>query len=83
MASALTCFSNLVKCFVTTELMRWPGIVSIYGEFLRKTLVFSSEKRWEDLHTRVIEHVSSKNHRRLLFNPLFRTSVLWLSITVE
>lgn len=39
--------------------MRWPGIVSIYGEFLRKTLVFSSEKRWEDLHTRVIEHVCS------------------------
>jgi len=59
MASALTCFSNLVKCFVTTELMRWPGIVSIYGEFLRKTPVFSSEKRWEDLHTRVIEHVRS------------------------
>ncbi|KDR85390.1 hypothetical protein GALMADRAFT_54206 [Galerina marginata CBS 339.88] len=47
---------NLVKCFVTTELMRWPGIEAIYGEFLRKTPVFSSEKRWEDLHTRVIEH---------------------------
>ncbi|KAF8973597.1 26S proteasome non-ATPase regulatory subunit 12 [Flammula alnicola] len=47
---------NLVKCFVTTELMRWPGIEAIYGEFLQKTPVFSSEKRWEDLHTRVIEH---------------------------
>ncbi|KAJ7070762.1 PCI domain-containing protein [Mycena amicta] len=47
---------NLVKCFVTRELMRWPGIVSLYGEFLRKTPVFSEEKRWEDLHTRVIEH---------------------------
>ncbi|KAG6817714.1 hypothetical protein H0H87_004505 [Tephrocybe sp. NHM501043] len=43
-------------CFVTRELMRWPGIVSIYGEFLQQTPVFSSEKRWEDLHTRVIEH---------------------------
>jgi 26S proteasome regulatory subunit N5 len=54
--SKLELHYNLVKCFVTTELMRWPGIVSIYGEFLRKTPVFSSEKRWEDLHTRVIEH---------------------------
>ncbi|KAJ6621119.1 PCI domain-containing protein [Mycena sp. CBHHK59/15] len=47
---------NLVKCFTTRELMRWPGIETIYGEFLRKTPVFSTEKRWEDLHTRVIEH---------------------------
>ena len=50
--------SNLVKCFVTRELMRWPGIESIYGKVLRKTPVFSQEKRWEDLHTRVVEHVS-------------------------
>lgn len=49
--------SNLVKCFVTRELMRWPGIVELYGEFLRATPVFSIEKRWDDLHTRVIEHV--------------------------
>ncbi|KAJ7193362.1 PCI domain-containing protein [Mycena pura] len=47
---------NLVKCFITRELMRWPGIERIYGEFLRKTPVFTSDKRWEDLHTRVIEH---------------------------
>ncbi|EKM84184.1 hypothetical protein AGABI1DRAFT_81883 [Agaricus bisporus var. burnettii JB137-S8] len=47
---------NLVKCFVTKELMRWPGIQSIYGSFLRKTPVFKVEKQWEDLHTRVIEH---------------------------
>ncbi|KXN86774.1 26S proteasome non-ATPase regulatory subunit 12 [Leucoagaricus sp. SymC.cos] len=47
---------NLVKCFVTKELMRWPGIQSIYGGFLRKTQVFKAEKQWEDLHTRVIEH---------------------------
>ncbi|KAM6498474.1 PCI domain containing protein [Amanita muscaria] len=47
---------NLAKCFVTRELMRWPGIESIYGQFLRQTPVFSQEKRWEDLHTRVIEH---------------------------
>ncbi|KAF9056561.1 hypothetical protein BJ165DRAFT_1336930 [Panaeolus papilionaceus] len=47
---------NLVKCFVTKELMRWPGIEGIYGAFLKKTPVFSQEKRWEDLHTRVVEH---------------------------
>ncbi|KAF8632947.1 hypothetical protein AX15_001553 [Amanita polypyramis BW_CC] len=47
---------NLAKCFVTRELMRWPGIETIYGEFLRQTPVFSQDKRWDDLHTRVIEH---------------------------
>ncbi|CAK5280619.1 unnamed protein product [Mycena citricolor] len=47
---------NLVKSFITNELMRWPNIELIYGEFLRKTPVFSIQKRWEDLHTRVIEH---------------------------
>ncbi|KAG6832519.1 hypothetical protein H0H92_000148 [Tricholoma furcatifolium] len=47
---------NFVKCFTTRELMRWPGIESIYGEFLRTTSVFRNEKQWEDLHTRIIEH---------------------------
>ncbi|CDO73463.1 hypothetical protein BN946_scf185013.g98 [Trametes cinnabarina] len=46
----------LVKCFTTPELMRWPGIEVIYGPHLKKTEVFSSDKLWEDLHTRVIEH---------------------------
>lgn len=49
--------SNLVKCFVTRELMRWPGIEALYGPSLHKTSVFANEKQWEDLHTRVIEHV--------------------------
>ncbi|QRW11889.1 26S proteasome non-ATPase regulatory subunit 12 [Ceratobasidium sp. AG-Ba] len=51
---------NLAKCFVTRELMRWPGIEGLYGALLRETDVFGStkagEKRWEDLHMRVIEH---------------------------
>lgn len=42
--------------------MRWPGIEHIYGSTLRGTKVFGSDedgkKRWDDLHTRVIEHVS-------------------------
>jgi 26S proteasome regulatory subunit N5 len=37
--------------------MRWPGIVDVFGPFLRKTEVFTNDKHWEDLHTRVIEHV--------------------------
>ena len=62
--------SNLLKCFTTQELMRWPGIQGIYGETLRATSVFGPEsgKRWEDLHTRVIEHV------RPLYFILPRTS---------
>jgi len=49
---------NLVKCFTTAELMRWPGIEGIYGPTLRASDVFneSTGKHWEDLHTRVIEH---------------------------
>ncbi|KAJ7510249.1 PCI-domain-containing protein, partial [Mycena galericulata] len=39
---------NLLKCFTTRELIRWPGIETIYGGFLRKTPVFSSENQWED-----------------------------------
>lgn len=42
--------------------MRWPGIEQIYGPHLQKTSVFSSPKLWEDLHTRVIEHVRPKQH---------------------
>ncbi|CAE7080397.1 unnamed protein product [Rhizoctonia solani] len=51
---------NLAKCFVTRELMRWPGIEGLYGAQLRETSVFDrtkdGDKRWEDLHMRVIEH---------------------------
>lgn len=46
--------------------MRWPGIEMIYGEFLRKTPVFTTDKRWEDLHTRVIEHVSAVYRSHLM-----------------
>jgi len=52
---------NLVKCFITPELVRWPSIEGRYGPALRATPVFlanddDGNKRWEDLHTRVIEH---------------------------
>ncbi|KAK7468686.1 proteasome regulatory particle subunit [Stygiomarasmius scandens] len=71
---------NLVKCFTTQELMRWPGIEQLYGEFLRQTPVFSIEKRWEDLHTRIIEHnirVVAAYYTRITLKRL--TSLLDLS----
>jgi len=43
--------------------MRWPGIESLYGPHLRPATIFSSDKIWEDLHTRVIEHVRSSSPR--------------------
>ncbi|KAI0347847.1 PCI-domain-containing protein [Trametopsis cervina] len=63
----------LIKCFVTQELMRWPGIESIYGPSLRETSVFSSNKFWEDLHTRVIEHnirIAAKYYTRITLTRL-------------
>ncbi|KAI9311776.1 PCI domain-containing protein [Dichotomocladium elegans] len=54
-------YQELAKCFVTTELMRWPKIEELYGETLGQTDVFSKStedgvKRWKELHNRVIEH---------------------------
>ncbi|KAI4528968.1 hypothetical protein K523DRAFT_225484 [Schizophyllum commune Tattone D] len=71
---------NLAKCFVTPELMRWPGIESLYGTFLRQTTVFSHQQRWEDLHMRVIEHnirVVAMYYTRITLERL--TSLLDLS----
>lgn len=32
---------NLLKCFTTPELMRWPGIETLYGPLLRQSPTFS------------------------------------------
>ncbi|PWZ01445.1 hypothetical protein BCV70DRAFT_236129 [Testicularia cyperi] len=32
---------NLLKCFTTPELMRWPGIETLYGPMLRQTPTFA------------------------------------------
>ncbi|KAI9461173.1 hypothetical protein F5148DRAFT_1215539 [Russula earlei] len=64
---------NLIKSFTTDELMRWPGIVDVFGPFLRKTDVFANDKHWEDLHTRVIEHnvrVIAKYYTRITLTRL-------------
>ncbi|EIW73687.1 hypothetical protein TREMEDRAFT_71025 [Tremella mesenterica DSM 1558] len=34
---------DLLKCFVTKELMRWPGIESMYGPTLRSSPVFAAD----------------------------------------
>ncbi|KNZ60315.1 hypothetical protein VP01_1571g2 [Puccinia sorghi] len=34
---------DLVKCFTTPELMRWPGIQELYGPSLRKSKVFGPQ----------------------------------------
>ncbi|PWN95489.1 putative RPN5-26S proteasome regulatory subunit [Tilletiopsis washingtonensis] len=51
---------NLLKCFTTPELMRWPGIEALYGPLLRATPTFEpgtdGDYRWEELHKRVVEH---------------------------
>ncbi|PPQ67116.1 hypothetical protein CVT25_005717 [Psilocybe cyanescens] len=47
---------DLVKNFVTSEILPWPNVVQNYGEDLRKTTEFKQDKLWEDLRVRVIEH---------------------------
>ena len=53
-------YKSLLKCFTTPELMRWPGIEALFGPMLRALPVFSGskegEKRWKQLHTRVVEY---------------------------
>ncbi|KAJ3069031.1 26S proteasome non-ATPase regulatory subunit 12 [Podochytrium sp. JEL0797] len=51
---------DLVKCFVTNELVRWPKIEEIYGPTLKATVTFDKSEggqaRLKALHDRVIEH---------------------------
>ncbi|CAG8526886.1 12562_t:CDS:10 [Ambispora gerdemannii] len=54
---------ELVKCFITPELMRWPRIQELYGVALIQTPVFSQsdeagKKRWQELHKRNIRVVA-------------------------
>ena len=54
---------ELLKSFITVELVRWTKIEESYGTTLKSLSVFdqsteAGKKRYEDLHKRVIEHVS-------------------------
>ncbi|KAJ3207864.1 26S proteasome non-ATPase regulatory subunit 12 [Entophlyctis luteolus] len=75
---------DLVKCFITNELMRWPKIEEIYGPTLKATNVFdkseAGQKRLKALHERVIEHnvrVIAKYYTRISVKRL--TQLLDLS----
>lgn len=74
---------NLVKRFVTKELMRWSWIQENFGPILAKTDVFTGkegQKRQDDLHTRVTEHnirVISEYYSRISLHRL--TDLLVLS----
>ena len=68
---------NLLKCFTTPELMRWPGIDSLYNPILRSTPTFDKSDegsyRWEELHNRVVEHnirVVAKYYTRITLKRL-------------
>lgn len=71
-------YRSLLKCFTTPEIMRWPGIESLYGPLLRGTPVFATgdagaEYRWQQLHARVVEHniqVVSKYYTRIQLTRL-------------
>ena len=52
---------DLVKSFTVKELMRWSSMGALYGDTMRASPVFAASTakgnaRWEELHTRVIEH---------------------------
>ncbi|CAG8605921.1 7977_t:CDS:10 [Paraglomus brasilianum] len=52
---------DIIKCFITPELIEWRKMQELYGGALRQSPVFvpndeAGEKRWQELHKRVIEH---------------------------
>lgn len=58
-------YRDLLKCFITTELMRWAMIEQIYGPTLGQNTALATgdeaaRKRLKELHNRVVEHVSNR-----------------------
>lgn len=54
-------YRDLLKCFITTELMRWAMIEQIYGPTLGQNTALATgdeaaRKRLKELHNRVVEH---------------------------
>ncbi|EIE86787.1 hypothetical protein RO3G_11498 [Rhizopus delemar RA 99-880] len=54
-------YQEFAKYFVTTELMRWVSIEETYGPLFSQSAAFNrsteeGQKRWKELHNRVIEH---------------------------
>ncbi|KAF8983431.1 26S proteasome non-ATPase regulatory subunit 12 [Entomortierella lignicola] len=80
-----TVYRDLLKCFITTELMRWTMIEQIYGPTLGQNPALAggdeaSKKRLKELHNRVVEHnirVIAKYYTRITTKRL--TQLLDLS----
>ncbi|KAI8816241.1 uncharacterized protein EV422DRAFT_299764 [Fimicolochytrium jonesii] len=87
--SKLGSYKELTKCLIISELMRWPKIEEIYGPLFKTGFVFDlktedGQKRYKDLHKRVIEHnirVVAKYYDRITVKRL--TQLLDLSPTVS
>ncbi|KAI8924944.1 hypothetical protein BC831DRAFT_463209 [Entophlyctis helioformis] len=83
--SKIVLFKEFLKCFITSELMRWPKVEEIYGPALKASSVFDpategGQKRYKTLHKRVIEHnirVIAKYYDRISIKRL--TQLLDLS----
>lgn len=69
---------ELLRCFTTQELMRWPKVEEVYGKALQTTWVFDQSTkegaaRYADLRKRVIEHnlcVLAKYYTRITTSRL-------------
>ncbi|KAH3680946.1 hypothetical protein WICMUC_000089 [Wickerhamomyces mucosus] len=69
---------NLIKSFITKELMRWPIVKQIYSSELIKSFIFddsskTNAKHWDDLKDRIIEHnlrVISSYYTQITINRL-------------
>ncbi|KAG0255912.1 26S proteasome non-ATPase regulatory subunit 12 [Actinomortierella ambigua] len=78
-------YRDLLKCFITSELMRWAMIEQIYGPTLGKNPALAggdegAKKRLKELHNRVVEHnirVVAKYYTRITTKRL--TQLLDLS----
>ena len=52
-------YQEIVKCFVTPELMRWSVIEETYGDLLKEQFNKATDegnKRLKELHNRIVEH---------------------------
>ena len=73
-------YVKFLKCFMDMEVVNWSKMQEVYQSELQSLFVFDKTtldgvKRWNDLHSRVIEHVVS---------PLiFRIFVFFLRTTLE
>ncbi|KAI9105969.1 PCI domain-containing protein [Phlyctochytrium arcticum] len=84
-------YREFIKCFITNELMRWPKMEEIYGPLWRESFVFDTktedgQKRFKELHKRVIEHnirVVAKYYTRITVKRLTQLLDLNVSETEE